>query len=276
MIPAHNGGHQVIHQFNAHQLRRGLMRSSVDRRAADLRKFSRWLDPGTLTDATVADVDAFIGCRNWEPRTTYAFLSHLHAFYKWACRQGICDVDPTEYIDRPRFRQGLPRPIADDDLAYLIAHAAPVMRAWILCGALAGLRCAEIAGLARGDINEAHHQMRVLGKGQRERIVPMHPHVLAGLRAVGMPRTGALWHTATGLTVTGTVISHQGNRYMRAMGVDATMHQLRHWFGTSMYRSSQDLLATAGTMGHANTATTAIYAQFDQKVATAAVLSLTI
>jgi site-specific recombinase XerD len=266
----------MIAQFNAYQVRRGLFQSSIDRRAADLRKFDRWLHPGTLTDATVADVEAFLACRSWEPATSYAFLSHLHAFYKWAVREGLCDLDPSIYVDRPRLRPGLPRPIADDDLAYLIAQAPATMRAWLFCGAFAGLRCCEIAGLTRGDIVESEMQMRVTGKGGKCRVVPMHPLVLGALRVSGMPRTGPLWRTATGLEFTGSILSQQGNRYIKAMGVDATMHQLRHWFGTKTYRDSQDILATAGLLGHSNTSTTQIYAAYDQKVARAAVLSLSL
>jgi integrase/recombinase XerC len=266
----------MIHQFNAAQRRRGLLQSSIIRRAADLRKFERWLEPSSLPDATVADVEAFIECRSWEPATTYAFLSHLHAFYRWAVREGICRFDPTEFVDRPRLRPGLPRPIADDDLAYLITQASPVMHSWLMLGSHAGLRCCEIAGLTRGDVVDSENHMRVMGKGRRTRIVPMHPLVLASLKAAGMPRTGPLWKNANGSELTGTNVSHQGNKFIRAMGVDATMHQLRHWFGTKTYRDSQDLLATAGLMGHVNTATTAVYAQYDQKVAIAAVLSLTV
>lgn len=266
----------MIHQFIAAQRRRGLQQSSIIRRAADLRKFERWLDPGTLADATVADIEAFLDCRAWEPATGYAFLSHLHMFYKWAVREGFCQFDPTEFVDRPKLRPGLPRPIGDDDLAYLIAHAAPVMRAWLMLASHAGLRCCEIAGLTRGDIVDAEGHMRIVGKGRKVRVVPMHPLVLASLKSAGMPRTGPLWRTPTGLEFSGTTVSQQGNRYIRSMGVDATMHQLRHWFGTKTYRDSQDLLATAGLLGHSNTSTTAVYAQYDQKVAIAAVLSLTL
>lgn len=264
----------MIQQFNAAQRRRGLEPSTIERREYALRMFEAWLDPGTLADATAADIEAFMDTRPWGSKTAYCFLSTLAAYYKWAIRTGICEHDPAACIDRPKLRQGLPRPIADDDLAYLISQAAPVMRAWLILGAFAGLRCAEIARLHRDDIADTHGYMRVLGKGRKERIVPLHPLVLANLQAAGMPRSGPLWQTATGLPMTGQTLSQQGGAFMRSCGVDASMHQLRHWFGTKTYQACQDLLATAGLMGHSNMATTQGYAAFDQKVATAAVLSL--
>lgn len=266
----------MIHQFNAAQRRRGLQPSTIERREYALRMFEAWLDPGTLADATEADIEAFIDTRPWSSKTIYGFLSHLAAYYRWAIRTGICERDPSAFIDRPRLRQGLPRPIADDDLALLISQASPTMRAWLILGAFAGLRCAEIAGLHRDDIIDTHGYMRILGKGNKERIVPLHPLVIEALRAAGMPRSGPLWRTVTGLPTTGATVSQQGGAFMRSQGVDASMHQLRHWFGTRSYQACQDLLAVAGLMGHSNTATTRGYAAFDQKVATAAVLALTI
>lgn len=266
----------MIEQFCAAQLQRGVMASSVQRRAADLRKFDRWLDPGTLLDATVADVEAFLVARGWAEPTRYAFLSHLHAYYKWAVRRKLVDFDPTEFVDRPRLRPGLPRPIADDALAYLLSQSTGRMRAWLVLGSFGGLRCMEIAGLHRSDIVDSDGYMRVLGKGGKERIVPLHPLVLEALRVLPMPRLGPLWTAQSGQPLTGANVSQLANRWIREMGVDATMHQLRHWFGTRSYRSCQDVLAVAGLMGHSNAATTAVYAKFSHKVAIAAVLSLSV
>lgn len=265
----------MIPQFNAAQKRRGVLPSSIARREADLRKFAKWLEPGVLVDAEPADIEAFIEARGWAPRTTYAFISHLSAFFTWARRQGLVVSDPTELVDRPKLRQGLPRPISDDDLAFLFSQSSARMHSWLALGALGGLRCSEIAGLHRDDVSETQGWMRVMGKGQKERIVPLHPTVAESLHRHGLPRRGPLF-TTHGIQLTGSQVSCSGNRWMKAMGVDATMHQLRHWFGTRTYQDSQDLLAVAGLMGHANTSMTATYAAFAPKVARAAVLSLAV
>jgi integrase/recombinase XerC len=266
----------LLQQFNASQQQRGVLGSSIARRAADIKKFDAWLDPGTLLDATAADIEAFLLARGWCDVTRYAFLSHLHAFYRWAVRMQLIPFDPTELVERPRIRRGLPRPITDDDLAYLLTQADGRMHAWLMLGAFAGLRCIEISRLQRNDVNTDDMYLRILGKGDKERLVPLHPLVLASLRRAGLPRTGLLWTRKGGQAFTGTTVSQSANRWIRAMGVDCTMHRLRHWFGTKSYAECQDIVAVAELMGHANTATTGVYVAFSNRVARAAVLGLTI
>lgn len=264
----------MIEQFNQQQLRRGILPSSVDRRELDLKKFLRWLAPSTLIDAQPSDVEAFILCRNWNERTTYAFLSHLHAFYVWAMAMDLVDADPTVKILRPRVRPGLPRPVSDDELAYILSQAEGNMKAWIMLGSFEGLRCMEIAGLERNDISETH--IRVMGKGQKEREVPLHPLVWRALIQAPIPRFGPCFKTKEGHQIKAAHLSALGNRFIRHCGVDATMHQLRHWFGTSTYQNCQDILAVGAMMGHSSPATTKIYAQHSSAVAIAAVQSLSV
>lgn len=267
---------QLLEQFVAHQRARGLMATTIVLRSGHLRRFDRWLDPTTITDATVADIRAFLETRSWDDSTRYVFISHLHAFYRWAVREGIVQFDPTEFIERPRLRPGLPRPISDDALAYLIAQATGRMRSWLLLGAFAGLRCVEIAGLQRSDVVEVAKYLRVMGKGRKERVVPLHPFILVSLQGLPMPRVGPLYRMEDGRPMTAHRVSQCANRWIREMGVNATMHQLRHWFGTHTYGECRDVLAVAGLMGHSNTATTSIYAKFSDRVAQAAVFGLSV
>lgn len=267
----------MIEQFNAAQRQRGIMTSSITRRAADLRKFDQWLSPGTLLDASVADVEAFLAARGWADQTRYAFLSHLHAYYRWATRQGLVDVDPTEFIDRPRLRPGLPRPVTDDQLAYLLTQATGRMRCWLLLGSFSGLRCLEIAGPApwrRRRPGRVHACARQGRQGAHRAAPPSRPAFAA--RAADAPGRSA---------VGGEVRAAADRRQRVAVGEpvdprgrcrrdDAPVAPLVRY--TRSYQQCQDILAVAGLMGHSNTATTAIYAKFSHRVATAAVLSLTV
>lgn len=267
----------LLSQFSAHQRQRGVLPSSITRREADIRKFDLWLEPGTLIDATPADIEAFLAGRGWCDVTRYAFISHLHAFYRWAVRQELVELDPTAFIDRPRVRRGLPRPITNDDLSYLLAESTGRMRAWLMLAGFAGLRCIEISRLERCDVvTDELHYLRVLGKGDKERIVPLHPLVLEALRQADMPRSGVLWRTGGGYPFSGSLVSQTANRWIHGMGVDATMHRLRHWFGTHCYQLTQDILAVADLMGHSNPTTTSIYAKFNNRVARDAVFGLTL
>ena len=88
---------------------------------------------------------------------------------------------------------GTPRPADTGDIRRVLESADPMERCWLLLAGLQGLRCKEIAGLRREDVIDAKGLLRILGKGDRERVLPLHPDVLAGLRALPMPRTGYIF-----------------------------------------------------------------------------------
>jgi integrase/recombinase XerC len=152
------------------------------------------------------------------------------------------------------------------------------MRAMLLLAAFAGLRCQEIAGLERDDVIEAKDLLRVRhGKGQKERVLPLHPDVMAALRALPMPQTGPLFLRPSGAAHTPVTVSEAMRDYLRRIcGIDATAHQLRHWFATEVYASSKDIRVTQELLGHSNPATTARYVAFSRVDAAAAVGSLSL
>jgi integrase/recombinase XerC len=231
----------------------------------------RWLNPVIAWDATSDDVEGFIDARKVGPRTRYQWLSNLHAFYEWAIRHGLTDDDPTATVMRPRLHGTLPRPIGDSDLAYSLSVAAPQMRAWLLCGALAGMRCAEIAGLKRPDVIEGQERLRILGKGRKERIVPLHPELLAALRCSGLPRTGPVFTRPHGGPWSPPAVSRSVSAFFTDLGIDATAHQLRHWFATQTYATSGDLLVVQNLLGHSSPTTTAVYTAWSRPAAEDAV-----
>lgn len=244
--------------------RRNLAVGTVYRRRQCGERLADWMHPRPLTDTRTVDVDVFLDARARGPRpigarSRYHWISHLHAMFDWALRHQLIDADPTATIIRPKIDRLLPRPIADHDLADALRQAAPMMRAWLLAGSLAGLRCAEIAGLGRADVLEADMLLRVIGKGRRERLVPLHPDLLDALRRHGLPRTGHLFVRPRGQPYTPSMVSREINLYLHSIGVDATAHQLRHWFGTHAYRQCRDLRTVQELLGHASPTTTAIY-----------------
>jgi integrase/recombinase XerC len=204
----------------------------------------------------------------------HAWVSTLHGFYAWAMRHGLTDSDPTTMMDRPRTHAGLPRPIGDDDLAYAVTVADAQMRAWLACGALAGMRVGEIAGLKRPDVIEGRSRLRILGKGRRERVVPLHPALLEALRAAGLPRTGPVFTRPGGGPWSGAAVSRRMAGFFHDLGIDATAHQLRHWFATQTYAGCGDLLVVQNLLGHSSPTTTAVYTAWSRPAADAAVEAL--
>lgn len=259
----------VLSDFGQNQRRRGLMQSTIETRRTRLGLFLRSVDdPFTVTPE---DVSSFIDSRHVEARTVYGWLSTLHVFYRWAIKAGHTTVDPTESIDRPRLRRLLPRPIATDDLSRAVAAAEPMMRAWLLLAALAGLRCREVAELRREDIVDTMEPSVLLvahGKGDKPRAVPLHPDLWRALLVAGLPRAGRLW------SVPAWKVSHAIRDHLHGLGIEASAHQLRHWFGTMIYAESQDLRVTQELLGHASITTTAGYVAWSQARAADAVRRL--
>ncbi|MEZ5165723.1 MAG: tyrosine-type recombinase/integrase [Acidimicrobiales bacterium] len=220
------------------------------------------------------DVEVFLDGRSISPRTRYDWVSHLHMIFDWGVRHGLADHDPTVRVHRPKVDRLLPRPISDHDLAEALRQAPPMMRAWLLLGALAGLRVSEMARPERPDVLESDMLLRVMGKGRKERLVPLHPDVLGGLRRAGLPRSGYLFRRPHGSPFPASMVSREISVYLSTVGIDATAHQLRHWFGTKTYRQCRDLRTVQELLGHASPTTTAIYTAASPLDARAAVDAL--
>jgi integrase/recombinase XerC len=257
----------VLSEYLADQRRRNLSPGTIELRRLHICRFAEWLaaSGGDWRSATPAQVNAWLdGKRRIAPRTRYNWLSNLHSFYKWAQRHGHVEHDPTIDIDRPKLPRLLPRPIDDGDLAMALELAEPTMRAWLLLMATCGLRCGEVAGLAKADLMWSEGMIRVYGKGSRERIVPLHPAAADALRILHLPSRGPAFRRPMGGPASGTWISQEVGFFLRTIGLEASAHQLRHFFGTSAYRASKDLRLTQELMGHASPTTTAGYAAFSR------------
>jgi integrase len=113
-------------------------------------------------------------------------------------------------------------------------------------------------------------------KGHGERVVPASVFVLAELRAAGLPRNGWVFprHDGQAGPNQAWLISQMCGEHLRSCGIQASLHQLRHWFGTSLYRQTHDLRLTQAMLGHASPSTTAGYAAYDNSDAAAAIASL--
>lgn len=263
----------VLSEYRRALERRGLMPGTVQQRLGKLRSFERWLER-PLFSAEREDVERFLDARKVGSRTRYCWLSHLSCYYRWAIDEGHATSDPTARIMRPRLRRTLPRPMADGDLAMALEAAHPVMRAWLALAAYGGLRCAEIAALNADDLMFAESLLRLHGKGGKERIVPMHPFVAETLRRAGVPRRGALFRRPRGGRYPAAMVSREGSLYLHDLGIEATLHQARHWYATNCLRACRDLRVVQELLGHASPTTTAIYTQFSQVAAAEAVFAL--
>lgn len=259
--------------------RHGLLESTILRRRIEVTALAKWMAPRSPFDATMGDIERFLDVRHLSARSRYTWLAALHTFYAWAIRESLTDTDPTAAIVRPRLRRTLPRPIRSEDLEHALDGADAQMRVILLLAAYQGLRCQEIAGLERGHVLFDQGLLRVVrAKGGHERIVPLHPEVAMAIMRLPGRALYSPWvvQRPGGGPFTPARLSTTVSRYMKDRGIEATAHQLRHWFGTEMYkRSGHDIRMVQELMGHSSPITTAVYTEWTRPSAAAVVGALT-
>lgn len=197
--------------------------------------------------------------------TRRAYSSHLRSFYRWAVAQGKISEDPSELLTTPSVPRHLPRPIAEDDLHFVLTAARPKMRAMLVLAAYAGLRCCEISGLDWADFRREPNGTAFVdirhGKGSKQRQVEVGEAVVKALQSYGVKRRGWMFLGADGRQIEAKSVSRSINKYLRRHEVPATAHQLRHRFGTIAYQLTRDLRLVQDLLGHSSPNTTAGYAR---------------
>lgn len=222
---------------------------------------------------TTDDLAAFLGGRRWGAEAMKNGRSSVRSFYRWAIETGRTRHDPASGLPAVRVPPGLPRPASDDALNAALSRATDRGRLMLMLAAYAGLRAAEIAGLALADVTLALNDDGVLivrGKGGRLRRVPLHPALAAELAAELTRRTGGssgtgyryrtgldrwLFPGSQGGSITPGAVSRVLSRKLNGY----TGHQLRHRFASRIYARTRDLRAVQELLGHAQVSTTAIY-----------------
>lgn len=263
-----------IEAYLHHLHRRGLTDGTIERRSYALRSFERWLAK-PLIETTTADINRFLDGKRDEivDKTTAGWISHLSCYFAWAELEELCPRNPAARVERPRLERYLPRPIGEADFAMAMDAAGTRMSAWLVLGGFAGLRCMEIASLHLDSVMRHENVLRIIGKGRKERIVPIHPAVDDALLVHGLPKRGAVF-TNGRRQLWPREVSQSINQYLAGLGIAATAHMLRHRFGTATYAVCRDLRVVQELMGHADPKTTAGYAAYSKMEAHAAVAGI--
>lgn len=249
-----------------------LSHRTILERAMVLSKFEAlYGDPAKADWQMVAE---FLSTPAWSASTRYTRFAQLHAFYRWLVLTGQREDDPMARLQKPKPRRGVPRPATPAQVGRVLAacnrHRTRMMVVLAICQ---GLRVHEIAKFRGEDL--AGHSVRVLGKGGVDAVIPAHP--LLEQEAVAFPARGWWFPSPTvpGRPITpGNVSKVISGAFCRA-GVSGTAHNLRHYFGTQILRSSGGNLRVAQeALRHASPATTAIYTQVDDEQVRAAISGL--
>jgi integrase len=257
----------------------GLAASTIEKRRQVLARLAAFTG-GPACEASVYQLADWRAGLTAGPDAIAADLSHVREFYRWLKWEGLRDDDPSARLARPRLSRRLPRPIPDDQLICALAAAPPRIRPWLVLAGWAGLRAKEIALLRRERVIETGRPPGILvaadaTKGRTERYVPMSDFVAGELVPV-LPASGWVFRRRDGRPGPNTpaLVSKLAGQHLRSCGIAATLHQLRHRFGTAAYDVGHDLRVVQELMGHATPATTALYAAISSASAVATVQAL--
>ncbi len=204
-------------------------------------------------------------------------LSALRAYFDFQCARGRAGTNPARDVRAPKAPHRLPRALDVDQTGQLLqrAPAGPLetrdLAMWELTYSC-GLRVSELVGLDLTAIDLANHEVRVLGKGRKERLVPIGAHARTALAAwVSVRATlvaddeSAVFVNRHGRRLTVRLVQQRLKRWALAQGVpvDVHPHMLRHSFATHLLESSGDLRAVQELLGHSSIRTTQVYTHLD-------------
>lgn len=243
----------MIGLFSAWQAGRAFSSNTIRRREVSLRTFARYIRPVDLADASPALIEDWLATFP-QPSTRRAYRSDVTAFYSWAFKRDLVPANPAAKTDSIKVPKGLPRPVPPEHVPAIIACAPDEnVRLIIALAAYAGLRRAEIAKLHVDDVAFYPQPLLIVrsGKGSKDRTVPIADSLYVLLES---HRRGRY------VPLSADRVGKLGAAHLRACGFDCTLHQLRHSFGTEMYRITKDLKVVGKLMGHESTATTELYA----------------
>jgi len=273
---------QVIEQFtDAMWMERGLSRNTLSAYRNDLSGLAVWLlkQGRTLLAARRQDLLAYLSDRvndGAKPRTTARLLSSMRRFYRYLIREGQLQEDPSVRIDTPRIGRPLPDTLSESEVEALLD--APDEqdtlglrdRAMLELLYACGLRVSELVGMTTDQASLTQGVVRLVGKGSKERLVPMGEEAVDWLQYYldeSRPDLAAgssakqLFITRRGKGMTRQAFWYRIRHYAVKSGINKPLspHTLRHAFATHLLNHGADLRVVQMLLGHSDLSTTQIY-----------------
>jgi len=254
----------------------GLSRNTIASYRGDLEQLSRFLNGKSLLNAGEENLYAFLASRKGRATSAARRVSTLKRFYRYCLRERRVSTDPTLKLDPPKRPPRFPKTISEADVEALLAapDTATALglrdRAMLETLYATGLRVSELVGLKTFAVNLDAGVVRVMGKGSKERLVPLGEEATDWLdQYMNQARAGlqkrknpaALFITARGAGMTRQAFWYLIRRYaVRAVpGKKLSPHVLRHAFATHLINHGADLRVVQLLLGHADISTTQIY-----------------
>jgi integrase/recombinase XerD len=254
----------------------GLSRNTLEAYRRDLAQLAAFLEERPLAEVREEELFAFLAARRGRATSAARMLSTLKRFYRYCLREGRRRDDPTLRLDPPKRAPRFPKTLSEADVEALLAapDAATARglrdRAMLEVLYASGLRVSELVALKTFEASLDAGVVRILGKGAKERLVPLGEEAVSWVqrylreaRPALLKRrsSDALFVTDRGSGMTRQAFWHLLKRYGRAAipGKALSPHVLRHAFATHLINHGADLRVVQMLLGHADISTTQIY-----------------
>ncbi len=270
----------LIDQFlDAVWVEQGLSENTLSAYGSDLRIFAKWLAGKSMLEVDGRELANFLASRYKDGiggRSSARILSSLRRFYGYYIRENSIKVDPTALIESPHIGQPLPMSLSEKDVELLldapeVTHALGFRdRAMLEMLYATGLRVSELVNLKFEQISFRQGVVRIIGKGNKERLVPVGEEAMSWLEdymdqarktILGERQCDYLFVTNRGDSMTRQAFWHIIKRHAKKAGISKELspHTLRHAFATHLLNHGADLRVVQLLLGHADLSTTQIY-----------------
>ncbi len=270
----------LIDQFlDAVWVEQGLSENTLSAYGSDLRIFAQWLKDKSMLDVNTGVISSFLANRYKEgigSRSSARILSSLRRFYGYYIRENNITIDPTALIESPHIGRPLPSTLTEGDVELLLnapETALPLgFRDKTMLEMLyaTGLRVSELVNLTLDQVSLRQGVVRIVGKGNKERLVPVGEEAMSWLEnyladtrkaLLGERQCAYVFVTTRGDSMTRQAFWHIIKRHSKIAGINKALspHTLRHAFATHLLNHGADLRVVQLLLGHSDLSTTQIY-----------------
>jgi integrase/recombinase XerD len=269
-------------------LEKGLSQNTLESYGSDLRAFAAWLDEKgkSIIHVRREDILAYLSyrmARGLKSRSTARCLSCLRSYYRYLLRENQIKEDPTLQIDNPKLGRPLPATLSERDVENLLAAPrldTPVGfrdRTMLEVLYACGLRVSELVNLKLTEINLRQGVVRIVGKGSKERLVPLGEEAISWItRYLAEGRNALLkqnlnqdivFPSNRGSPMTRQAFWYRIKEHARTADIQKKLspHTLRHAFATHLLNHGADLRVVQLLLGHSDLSTTQIYTHVAQQ-----------
>lgn len=261
------------------ELERGLAKNTIDAYRRDLLMFLDFCkhpDFNNITRMSINSYIRFLREEDYSPTSVIRKIASIRGFFKWLCANEMCKIDPTITIERPKLPQRLPKVMTITEIEEILhANLNNLQRVIVELLYGCGLRVSELVNLKTNSFDLSAKYLTTIGKGSKERIVPLGSKAINALKMYLLERdflikkfrldTKMLLISETGRFLTRQDIYNFIHEQGKLIHKNISPHTLRHTYATHLLENGADLRVVQELLGHSDVATTQLYTHISKK-----------